>query len=276
MLKSGLHFVVSIFFINFAAMKEKIIKALSHDRVCLMNDDDCAVSSFTLHRESINCYYKQLNGLMKPNGSVLYLSDFGTDFKYRNHGYGRRILEYALKVYENEIIYLGVKSSCPDKFSDKDLIKFYKSVGFKKINYTLPYTFMVFDKFNKLPYEAINEKVVKVIPNKKDMWGSYVVENMPEPFIKKGEELVPMHFGVCSLLKSKMRKGYSKLYVTSKNHDEKTGNRSYEMFPVYDKDGNEILVKYAHDCLVVYINDQYCGNGKRKYELEIQTDYGVE
>jgi hypothetical protein len=99
---------------------------------------------------------------------------------------------------------------------------------------------------------------------------------MPEPYMKKDGKLIQMHFGVCSLLKSKMHKGYSKLYVTSKNHDEKTGNRSYEMFPVYDKDGNEILVKYAHDCLVVYINDQYCGNGKRKYELEIQTDYGVE
>ena len=256
-------------------MKEKIIKTPSHDRVCLMTDDDCSVSSFILHRESINCYYKQLNGLMKPNGSVLYLSDFGTYSKYRGHGYARRILEYGLKVYENEIIYLGVKSSCPDKFSDKDLIKFYKSVGFKKINYTLPYTFMVFDKFNKLPYEAINEKVVKFVPNRKDIWGSYIVENMSEPYMKKDGKLIPIVYGRFSLLKSKMHRGYSKLFLTRESKDEKTGDRSYEMSAVYDKDCNEVLIKYAHDCISVYVNFEY-NNGKRKYELQIQTDYGVE
>jgi len=256
-------------------MKEKIIKTPSYDRVCLINSRGNSVSSLMLHRENINCYYKQLNGLMKPNGSVLYLCDFGTDYKYRKRGYARRILEYTLKAYENDIIYLGVKSGDPDQISDRDLIKFYKSVGFKKINYKLPYTFMVYDRFNKLPYEAINEKVVKFVPNRKDIWGNYIVENIPEPYIKKNGKLVNVGYGEYSLLKSRMHRGYSKLFLTRESKDEKTGDRSYEMSAVYDKDCNEVLIKYAHDCISVYVNFEY-NNGKRKYELQIQTDYGVE
>lgn len=275
MLKSGLHFVVSIFFINFAAMKEKIIKTPSYDRVCLINSRGNSVSSLMLHRENFNCYYKQLNGLMKPNGSVLYLCDFGTNYKYRKHGYARRILEYTLKAYENDIIYLGVKSGDPDQISDRDLIKFYKSVGFKKINYKLPYTFMVYDRFNKLPYEAINEKVIKFVPNRKDICGNYIVDNMPEPYIKKNGNLVKVVYGKYSLLKSKMHRGYSKLFLTRESKDDKTGDRSYEMSAVYDKDCNEVLIKYAHDCISAYMNFEY-NSGKRKYELQIQTDYGVE
>ena len=257
-------------------MKEHIIKKLAFDKVYLLDDNGKSVSWFTLVKENDRCFYDQLKWLLKPNGSVLYLSDFGTSLEYRRHGYGRRLLEYALKVYSNEIIYLGVKS-CDEKYmTDDDLIKFYESVGFKKINYELPYQFMVYDKYGKISEDMLNEKIIKLTPTPPNEWGKLHVPNLPQVYIKQGDELIKqsMFIGMCALLKHRMHDGYCRLFLNHKYFDEESGVYSYRMQPLFDEHGNEILVKYGHDCLSVFTT-YYGGDGGGWYDLEIDTNYGI-
>jgi GNAT superfamily N-acetyltransferase len=239
-----------------------------HHKVIMRDDNGKAVSWLTLTREDSACFYEQLgNLLLKPNGSVLYLSDFGTARAHRHKGYGRELLECALSEYSADIIYLGV-SSCDSTFSNKDLVKFYERVGFKKINYDFPYQFMVYDKLGKISDEELTEKIVKIKPE------LFFKSNRVRRYILPGIECVVSNGGIdmvasCALLKHARHTGYCQLFAKQYFEDKIKKVYTYELYPLMDKDGNEILIKWNYDNMNVYVSKTYQGH---KWYCELETD----
>lgn len=243
-------------------------------RVVMRDDNDEEVSWLTLTREDSSCFYDQLNGLLlKPNGSVLYLSDFGTRRAYRHKGYGRELLECALSEYSADIIYLGV-SSCDSTFPNKDLVKFYERVGFKKINYNLQYQFMVYDKLGKIKDEDLMEKIVKIDPQltfKSDKDKFYLLPGLERFMLNGGIGTISS----CALLRHSRHIGYCQLFAKCYSDDKEKRVCNYSLFPLMDEKGNDILIKWPCDNMNVYVS-RSCQGRKWRCKLEVDSSLGVD
>ena len=262
---------ISFFLSIFAAMRKHKVCNGTYDRVCIDTDEGSNVSWLTLTIEDTRCFYDQLDFLLEPNGKVLYLAEFTTFPKYRRNGYGKELLEYTLKEYGENIIYLGVKSA-DGYMSDENLIKLYESVGFKKIEYELPYQFMVYDKYGKLP--SLKEKVVKFTPKlvyENGTYAKYKISALKRPYIKVDGQLVEKSLSMCALLKHRIHKGYCKLFMLIDCTEKRSGVLNYQFYPMYDKDGNEILIKHDRDRLHMWVS-YYSRDG---FEFEFDEDWGI-
>ena len=71
---------------------------------------------------------------------VVYFDNFGTFPDYRGKGYARKMLQHVKKFYKGKIVYLFVCASPGGSLDDDQLIKFYKSEGFRQYqtNYQWP------------------------------------------------------------------------------------------------------------------------------------------
>jgi len=79
---------------------------------------------------------------------IYYLENFVTAPKYRRKGYGRELLNLVKEKTKGKFIYLIVHSSDERYMNDSELVKFYKSVGFKvheKKDRYVCYTWMILD-----------------------------------------------------------------------------------------------------------------------------------
>ena len=74
----------------------------------------------------------------RTNKDVVYFDNFGTFPDYRGKGYARKMLQHVKEFYKGKIVYLFVCSCGP--LNDDQLIKFYKSEGFRQYqtNYHWP------------------------------------------------------------------------------------------------------------------------------------------
>ena len=75
-----------------------------------------------------------LNGFLWPttNKDVVYFDNFGTFPDYRGKGYARKMLQHVKEFYKGKIVYLFVCASPDGSLNDDQLIKFYKSEGFRQ------------------------------------------------------------------------------------------------------------------------------------------------
>lgn len=105
------------------------------------------LSSLRIHREFFTD--KRRRELDFPiEGDIYYLDNFGTESRYRRKGYGRELLNLVKEKMKGKFVYLIVSSSCPYDVTDKQLVEFYNSVGFKvheKKDYYSYLTWMVLD-----------------------------------------------------------------------------------------------------------------------------------
>lgn len=247
-----------------------------HDKVLLKDENDKTISSLTMTRESNCCFFKELNPLLlTPNGSVLYLSEFGTLRNYRKKGYGKELLKTVLEDYGDDIIYLGVSSTNKD-FTNSDLIKFYESVGFKKIVYDLPYQFMVYDKHGKITDEDLYEKVNKITPKKhkgyKGTYHKYDLPGLDNIHLRDENEVFTGH---CALLKHSRHIPYSQLFLQNRILNKEDNTYKIELHPLYDSKDREILIKCRRDNMNVYITRAYRG-GQGRFVLEYDSDWGFD
>ena len=257
-------------------MEKVIITNAYHDKVMLRTDAGEIIAWLTLSRESVSCYCNTLNNLLlKPNGSVLYLSAFGTARDYRHMGYGRELMEYTLSEYGDDIIYLGV-SSCDKGFTNEELTKFYERVGFKKINYDLPYQFMVYDKLGKISESDLCEKVVKITPVldttafQTEAYRKYKLPGLEGVYAFNANSIISQ----CALLKHERHIGYCQLFLMIHCKDSDSPSYRFELHPLVDKNDNEVLIKCDRDYMNVYISRTYRA-GKWICELEINDDWGI-
>ena len=254
-------------------MEKVIIATTYYDRVILRSDAGETIAWLTLSRESVSCFYDTLNNLLlKPNGSALYLSGFGTIKSCRNKGYGRELIEFALSEYGDDIIYLGV-SSCDENFTNEELIKFYERVGFKKIEYDLPYQFMVYDKFGKINESDLHEKVVKITPVLSYFQNEHKKYKLPG---LEGIHITNTNSLIydCAFLKHQRHVGYCQLFAMMNCKDSDSPSYKFELYPLADKDGNDILIEYDRDYMHAYISRSYMA-GKCTYELEVNDNWGI-
>ena len=96
---------------------------------CLETEDGTVISS--LYVKELSCSpLEYQNIIIDPSiKKTFYLSSFGTVEKYRKQGYARKLLRKVKEEYKGSFIILSVYSETKD-FSNKDLMKFYKSEGF--------------------------------------------------------------------------------------------------------------------------------------------------
>lgn len=62
---------------------------------------------------------------------IVYFDNFGTFPDYRGKGYARKMLQHVKEFYKGKIVYLYVGASPGGSLNDEQLIKFYKSEGFR-------------------------------------------------------------------------------------------------------------------------------------------------
>ena len=68
----------------------------------------------------------------RTNKDVVYFDNFGTFPDYRGKGYARKMLQHVKEFYKGKIVYLFVCASPGGSLDDDQLIKFYKSEGFRQ------------------------------------------------------------------------------------------------------------------------------------------------
>lgn len=68
----------------------------------------------------------------RTNKDIVYFDNFGTFPDYRGKGYARKMLQHVKEFYNGKIVYLFVCASPGGSLDDDQLIKFYKSEGFRQ------------------------------------------------------------------------------------------------------------------------------------------------
>lgn len=76
-----------------------------------------------------NLYLRNLS--RRKRKEIYYFNNFGTFPAYRGKGYARKMLQYVKEYYKGKIVYLYVGASPGGSLNDEQLIKFYKSEGFR-------------------------------------------------------------------------------------------------------------------------------------------------
>lgn len=121
-------------------IKHEITKRGTYFRLYDDNEDeiktDAICSALTyLNELPLECIIKPFK---RTNKCFIRFCNFGTNHAFRHKGYGRKLLQDVKEYYKGCIVYLLVSSI--GEMSNKDLINFYASEGFKLIENYKNYT----------------------------------------------------------------------------------------------------------------------------------------